>query len=554
MIKEVMLCHGRSGAGADSKISGAPMTVFIGPNNSGKSLALNEIYNLIRGNLSPGGGKVVNGLVFEAIPEGEIDRLVDELRKNTNFDPLNPTLISIKTGSNSLYQANVSQVKDSLANPRLNDGLYQAVASSSALLLDGFNRLSLVRSQSAGDLKKAPSSNLMRLMRDQVKRKYVSSLVYDALNKYLVIDPTDLGHLHVRLSDTEPAQEIELGLGDESIEFYSNSLAIDQASDGVRAFVGILIELLAGNPQIVLMDEPEAFLHPALAYKLGADICRIASNSSKKVYVATHSSSFLMGCIQSGVPINIVRLTYEKGCATSRIIPSDQLLPLMRNPLLRSTGLLGGIFYKAVVITESDADRAFYQEINERLLRYKPEWGVPNCLFINAQNKQTIPTLLAPLRELGISAAAIYDIDVLKDGGGVWKNVLRSANVAESIHEAFNNLRLVVKAAFEKSGLDMKRSGGVVFLPDDAKSAADHLLCQLEEYGVFVVYSGELESWLKYAGVSGHGPAWLVKMFEAMGEVPGSASYSTPTTDDVWEFMGRIAKWQLNGNRKGIPG
>src|SRR5260370_23066181 len=84
----------------------------------------------------------------------------------------------------------------------------------------------------------------------------------------------------------------------------------------------------------------------------------------------------------------------------------------MRNPLLRSTGVLGGLFYESVIVTESDADRAFYQEINERLLRFQPERGLNNALFLNAQNKQTVPTILAPLRQLGIPAAGIVDVDV----------------------------------------------------------------------------------------------------------------------------------------------
>src|SRR5437660_6602704 len=95
---------------------------------------------------------------------------------------------------------------------------------------------------------------------------------------------------------------------------------------------------------------------------------------------------------------------------------NEDILELMLNPLLRSTGVLSGLFYEFVVVTEADADRAFYQEVNERLLRFKPEWGIPNCLFINAQNKQTLRTIIRPLRKLGIPAVGVADVDVLKDG------------------------------------------------------------------------------------------------------------------------------------------
>src|SRR5207248_10030214 len=114
-----------------------------------------------------------------------------------------------------------------------------------------------------------------------------------------------------------------------------------------------------------------------------------------------------------GAPVNIIRLTYRGGVATARVLRNDDLLKLMRNPLLRSTGVLNGLFYEFVVVTESDSDRAFYQEINERLLRFNPELGIPNCLFLNAQNKQTVRSIIRPLRELGIPAAGIVDIDVL---------------------------------------------------------------------------------------------------------------------------------------------
>jgi AAA domain, putative AbiEii toxin, Type IV TA system len=188
----------------------------------------------------------------------------------------------------------------------------------------------------------------------------------------------------------------------------------------------MIIEILAGNPDILLIDEPEAFLHPSLAFSLGRDVAQISQVSGKHLFVSTHSAQFVMGCIQSGVPVNIVRLTYRNNAATARLLPNDELLALMRNPLLRSTGVIAGLFYEFVVVTEADADRAFYQEINERLLRENPPRGIANCLFLNAQNKQTVQTILKPLRKLGIPAAGIIDVDVLKEGGGVWTSLLES--------------------------------------------------------------------------------------------------------------------------------
>ncbi|VEH68394.1 Predicted ATPase [Rodentibacter pneumotropicus] len=114
---------------------------------------------------------------------------------------------------------------------------------------------------------------------------------------------------------------------------------MENASDGVKAFIGIIISLIAGESDFILVDEPEAFLHPTLSYKLGKEITSIL-NSDKRLFVATHSADFLMGCVQSKVGINIVRLTYGIQGATARILTQDKLKPLMQNPLLRSIGVL----------------------------------------------------------------------------------------------------------------------------------------------------------------------------------------------------------------------
>jgi hypothetical protein len=58
--------------------------------------------------------------------------------------------------------------------------------------------------------------------------------------------------------------------------------------------------------------------------------------------------------------------------------------------------------------------------INDRLLKYADGKGIPNCLFLHAQNKQTVKTIIKPLRKLGIPVAGIVDIDILKEGGVVW--------------------------------------------------------------------------------------------------------------------------------------
>jgi hypothetical protein len=51
---------------------------------------------------------------------------------------------------------------------------------------------------------------------------------------------------------------------------------------------------------------------------------------------------FLMGCIQSGSPLNMVRLTYKNGLQHLENFRKEKNSLLMRHPLLRS-GVLNGL-------------------------------------------------------------------------------------------------------------------------------------------------------------------------------------------------------------------
>jgi hypothetical protein len=421
-------------------------------------------------------------------------------------------------------------------------------------MLDGRSRIDLVNQQPAGDLTTEPQSSFQVLFRDNGRRAEVRRIIHGAFNLYFAIDPTNLGHLRLRLANRPPATEVEeRGIHDDAVQFHAAAMPIDQSSDGVKAFVGMITEIIAGDPQILLIDEPEAFLHPALSFKLGKEIALASMGSDKRLFVSTHSPTFVMGCIQSGAPINIVRLTYRGGVPTARLLPGPEILSLMRNPLLRSTGVLSGLFYEFVVVTESDTDRAFYQEVNERLLRYAPDRGIPNCLFLNAQNKQTVRTIIRPLRELGIPTAGVVDIDVLKEGGRTWADFLASGFVPDLERESLATSRARVKERFDATGREMKRDGGVELLSVGDREAANNLLDRLQQYGLFVVRRGEIEAWLRELGASGHGPGWLVDVFERMGEDPESANYLRPTEGDVWEFVTSLKGWLEDPNRRGIP-
>jgi len=554
MITEIKFKFGKGPGAKPETTKLTPVTVFVGPNYSGKSKVLNEIRRYCSSEeRSPAMDVILDRLEFAAVPEDEVE---ETIRRFTLPTPPNQPLQvgQILYGRPGRpHRVSRTDLPNSLRNAT--DPYFSwYYLDPNTLMLDGPNRINLISPQGAGDLLGKPFTSFQVLFRDDAKRAEVRRILFEAFGLHFVIDPTLLGHLRIRLSPREPATDMEeRGIHEAAVSFHAGALPIEDTSDGVKAFTGMITEIIAGDPALLLIDEPEAFLHPALAFLLGKEIARLSYGSRKNLFVSTHSADFVMGCIQSGAHVNIIRLTYRSGVATVRVLRNDEILQLMRNPLLRSVGVLRGLFYESVVVAESDTDRAFYQEINERLLRLAPDAGIPNCLFLNAQNKQTVQTIIRPLRDLGIPAAAIVDVDVLKEGGNVWSGFLEGGFVPEIERHALATSRREVNSKFDATGKNMKRDGGIDILAPGDKEAAKNLFERLSEYGLFVVPRGEIESWLPALGAQGHGPTWLVDIFEKMGEDPEGPGYVTPGSDDVWDFLAGLKRWLTNPSRKGIP-
>lgn len=552
MIDHIKLKFGSGRTAPPLEFDTTPITVFVGPNYSGKSKIIAEIHHrCFQGTAAP--EVVLENLRFRTPDPTQIDEMVERVRSPARpGETVSPG--NLMVGRNHRRQLIEAGLRASLAAPNeasRTSTFVQGYLAHQVLMLNGQNRIGLINDQSGGDLQLAGAGSFHVLFRDDDKRKRLSEIVFRAFGMHLVVDPTALGQLRLRFSRVPASPQLERSLSEEAIQFHRDATHIMETSDGAKAFVGILAEIIAGEPEILLIDEPEAFLHPGLSYALGREVAQTVAQTNKKIFVSTHSSHFLMGCVQAGVPINVVRLTYREGVATARLLPSVDLVRMMRNPLLRSTGVISALFFESAVVTEADPDRVFYQEINDRLTRIGR--GSQNCIFLNAQNKQTIPTIMYPLRRLGIPTAAIYDIDVVKEGRGTATSYFNSAGVPTMSQQPLTTARANILKALESTGQNFKRDGGINLLVGEERQAADDYLEQLAAYGMFVVPQGELENWLSGLCVQGHGPTWLIPIFERMGEDPSAGNYVHPAHDDVWAFMDRIAEWLGNPMRKGIP-
>jgi hypothetical protein len=171
-------------------------------------------------------------------------------------------------------------------------------------------------------------------------------------------------------------------------------------------------------------------------------------------------------------------------------------------------------------------------------------------LFVNAQNKQTIRDIIGPLRAFGVPAAALVDVDILKEGGGNWIPWLEAAHVPSALHVGLGHQRASLFKVFTDNKLDME-NGGIKQLKQSDQAAANDFFDQLQQYGIFVVRNGEVECWLSELGIKSKKAAWTVEMLERLGSDPADAGYVKPAQGDVWGFIRNVAKWVRDPKRKG---
>ena len=556
--EKIIFSAGARPGDASLEVQTGDALIIVGPNNSGKSLALREIESWCF--LQTTAHKIIAQIqvMFPDDPETALEMLkkYEALPPHGQFPPPGHFYIGLPafTSQGTIhFEVNPDHVraavrdKDELALRHFFTRCY-------TIRLDGKTRFSLSETKSAGDLMSHPQNHLWALFVDDPARERVRKLTEEAFGLHFVIDPTQIGHLRIRMSSRAPATKSEeQALDGTARSFHQAATPVSELSDGVQAFVGLTSAVLSVPHKIMLIDEPEAFLHPTLARRLGMHLSHISREREASLVVATHSAEFLRGCLEVSDATAVVRVTYENGVATARALPSTELVQMMRHPLLRSTGLVQALFHRAVVVAEGDTDRAFYDKLNRRL--NVQDRGIRDALFLNAQNKQTIHTMVKPLRQIGIPAAAIVDLDIIKEGGTNWHNLLKACQVDMALYPELEIERNYFNQQFENLATTGFREPikckGLAALSSEDKTKGELFLKKLSRYGLFIVPNGEQEAWLSHLDVYGHGPEWLVELFSRIGQLESDPTYLHPATNDVWRFLDDIAAWVHDSSRCG---
>ena len=335
--------------------------------------------------------------------------------------------------------------------------------------------------------------------------------------------------------------------------------------DGIRSAVAILSSLIVNNHSLVLIDEPETFLHPPQARLLGKNI--VALSKQKQCFISTHSIDFIKGVLEADSSrVKIIKIDRLENENKFNLVDNDSVAEIANDKNLRYTNILDGLFYDGLVLCENESDCKFYSAIleNLNLALYQ------NTLFCAVGGKDQFKKVVPLLKKLNIQYFIIADIDLINNKDNL-KQLVNSIEpncydqidachkkFIEEFEKGMNSqvkTQQVIKTEINQlftadkympdaiakgikdilkniSSFKLLKSGGKNILPQgECVDLFNQLKEFLNEHKVFILECGEIERFVPEVG--GHGNAWVEKTFARYDDL----------NDDVYnEVKGFIEK------------
>ncbi|MEH2497721.1 hypothetical protein V1294_004200 [Bradyrhizobium sp. AZCC 1678] len=187
---------------------------------------------------------------------------------------------------------------------------------------------------------------------------------------------------------------------------------LNRQGDGMRSFAGTAMSLLVHPTSAILLDEPEAFLHPPQARKL-AQVVATEVPGECQVIVATHNDAFVRALLDySGERLILARIVRHGTQNKVTVLDQEQLDAMWNDPLIRTSDVLSALFHEAAILCEGDSDARFFGALLEATGKEDRDSDVRLYHF---GGKDRIASIARALRSVGIPVIAIVDIDVLSD-------------------------------------------------------------------------------------------------------------------------------------------
>lgn len=532
------------------------IVLFVGPNNSGKSQSLKDIYYCAE-------SSTYNGIVVQNV-DVEIDnRDIDELIKR----------VCVRKESNLYYFLNKAICGVGHNPIPRNSKSFGDAKPIFVANLTTEQRLSFSKPVENADIDGSKFHPLHYLV-DNTK---YSSFIADEFEKAF-------GY---RLIPNFMHRSISLHIGnkivldnpsnDESIRRAQYQSVLDKypqiqhQGDGMRSFASVLLELCLDFRRVYLIDEPESFLHQPQARMMG----RLLGENLKdnqQAFISTHSEEIIKGLLDTAKErVKIVRITRKEDVNFFSVLNHQDIEMITNDSMLKHTELLSGMFYNNVVLCESDSDCLFYSSIDSYLKEKEGKYS--NTLFVRCGGKSGFSKAATALLGLGVKTKCVLDIDALNSEAYI-KDLIRvfgyDYSLIKSDYKIFNSwvlsqpnspktkqeiIKMVDELAkqsnddhfnsneankikkFVKTNKtvwdDLKSSGSSLIDEERVLSAFENLLNKLAEINIYILNVGEIERFVPLEN-NAHSYEWVESVFNTYPD------FSNPVYNDAIEFVKKI--------------
>ena len=520
------------------------IVVLVGPNNCGKTQALHNIFSKMH--QAQTAGKVITNI--EVATQGTADDAFLFIKNNSIEKAENGT-VHYKWMNAQAQEVDIKTFWN--ASPQ--QGLI-SLTSFFGQLFRTDDRLSLARSQPPIDLNEPPTHPLHYVWSSETISTQLSVNFKNAFGFDLVTRRFPCKNLILHVGN-----DPRIGNEDRTTDSYIARLdqlpPLDSQGDGMRAFAGLMIHSIVPHYSFMLIDEPEAFLHPPQARYLGKSLVTDIAHQ-KQLFISTHSSDILKGILETNNDrVHVIRLQRDEtnpDINKAKLLPKANLAQIWSAPILRYSNVLDGLFHEKVIVCESDADCTFYSAVLDWIYETDhPTIRKLDVMFIHAGGISGIKKIVEALIPLSVPVSVVVDFDGMNKAelrqiseamGMTWLNIQTDyqavrANInaippsppevvvvradITTILDAEPDPHLsplastrITNAAKNESGwAKAKVQGKSVLTTAVATVAFDNVVNQLNAKNVFIVPIGEMENFCP-AAASSHAGKWLTKVFD----------------------------------------
>lgn len=544
------------------------INILVGPNNSGKSRFLKELRDYLSGDNSD--IKIINHIEYP-YPESfaELDSSYDITSKIVKDQYGNWMLkaysnkpaqgLDMTSSLESYFTRNMNTIGGNwrehfsgIISRNDRTEFLNWYGSLFYQYMGTEERLTICKAQKNYGLDSNSTNYLSSFKYKDLLLNDLSCRIKQLFKKDICLDTQTLGdRLVFRVGDNfEYVKNATNYSEDIAFRLFSESMLDDQG-DGLKSFVSTFLSLNHKENDILLLDEPEAFLHPPLARQLGEMIGDL-DDDERSIFVATHSVEILKGILSKNQNVNVIRITRSKDNENAiRVLDQNVLNTILQDPLLRVSRVLEGIFCEKVIITEAEADELVYQELTEKLIS---ESGV---FFAHGQNKQTLAPIAELYQKIGVGYEVVTDFDVLRVSSELYK-FLAIMPIEEKekqrIKSYAEKLRKIIDSSVDINGMSKEEAEkarkearteiyhkkGVRFFEDDLKSKIRETLNCLSKYHLHILETGELETLLEeYGVVYKEKKLWIT---DAINKIAKLNKEDISSESTLYKFIHRITE------------